>query len=159
MERNQQMEQFSRAYVYAVAAVAGANVLRWDIDDDSIDIGFGWKKARRARLEAQLKCTAARTPDNGCVKLPISMKNYDDLRADDVVVPRILVVLVVPEPVADWLDQTPERLLIRRCAWWRSLAGLPDVENETKITIDIPTSNVFSPDALTRLLEDAGASR
>ena len=57
MELPQRMEQFSRAYVHAIAAVAGANVLQWSVDDDSIDVGFGVKSKRRARLEAQLKCT------------------------------------------------------------------------------------------------------
>lgn len=40
MTEEQQKEQFSVAYVRAVAAVAGINIYRPEVDDDSVDIGF-----------------------------------------------------------------------------------------------------------------------
>ncbi|MEZ2225342.1 MAG: hypothetical protein ACBR50_03540 [Microcoleus sp.] len=38
MELNQQKELFSKAYVRAVAAVAGFSVNQLEVDDDSIDL-------------------------------------------------------------------------------------------------------------------------
>ncbi len=151
MSVSQRMEQFSRAYVQAVAAVAGVNVLQWSVDDDSIDIGFGVKNKHRARLEAQLKCTYAHGMKDDGLAFPLSLKNYDDLRAD-VIVPRILVVAVVPSDPREWLEQTREQLVLRRCAWWTSLHGAPDTENETKVTVRLLPDKVFTPEALQSLL-------
>ncbi|TMQ03035.1 MAG: DUF4365 domain-containing protein [Deltaproteobacteria bacterium] len=52
-------------------------------------------------------------------------KNYDDLRHTDYVTPRILVVVFVPEQVADWTTHTEQELTMRYCAYWASLRGLP----------------------------------
>ena len=64
MDLNQQKEQFSRAYVQAVAAAAGFATYIPDVDDDSIDMGIaagGKESRRRPRLELQLKCTAGKS--------------------------------------------------------------------------------------------------
>ena len=156
MELPQRTEQFSRAYVHAIAAVAGANVLQWSVDDDSIDVGFGVKSKRRARLEAQLKCTYAHEVKRDGLAYPLPVKNYDDLRAPTLV-PRILIVLVVPPEPCDWLDQTASQLVLRRCAWWTSLRGAPDTNHETSVTVKLPYENLWTPGALQGLLAEAGA--
>lgn len=56
------MEQFSRAYVAALAAQAGCNSARPEVDEDSVDIALSMKdipgcKRSRGKLEMQLKCT------------------------------------------------------------------------------------------------------
>jgi len=56
MDLNTQKEQFSIAYVRAVAAVAGVKILRAEVDDDSIDIGFERSGGCAAKLDLQLKC-------------------------------------------------------------------------------------------------------
>ena len=40
-----------------------------------------------------------------------AIKNYDDLRAD-VIAPRLLVVVCVPEDCEDWTRQTEEHLCL-----------------------------------------------
>ena len=63
MTPQQQKEQFSIAYVRAVAAAARVNIYKLEVDDNSIDIGFASKlvlgNARKLRLEAQLKSSAS----------------------------------------------------------------------------------------------------
>ncbi len=40
MHISQQQEQFSRAYVHAIASVAGFTIYTPQVDDDSVDLGI-----------------------------------------------------------------------------------------------------------------------
>lgn len=155
MTEAQQKEQFSIAYVRAVAAVAGVNIYRQELDDESVDIGFSARVveglAQRPRLEAQLKCTQNLTQIGDNWRFPLSIGNYNDLRADGIV-PMILVVLRVPSISGDWLEQSPESLILRHAAFWVSLAGEPETSNTDNVTVSIPIANVFSVRALRQLL-------
>src|SRR3954454_9711632 len=101
MDIAQRKEQFSHAYVRAVASVAGYTVYKPEVDDDSVDLGLAAKgrgdTIRSPRLEMQLKCTAQNVVRTAHVGFELNKKNYDDLRGSDLLVPRILVVVVVPE--------------------------------------------------------------
>lgn len=154
MHITRQMEQFSRAYVAAIAAQAGCNSSRPEVDDDSVDIVLSMKgmtncKRTRAILEIQLKCThsADFSGEKEDFPFPLSIKNYDDLRAE-VIVPRLLVVVHVPKDCQDWTRQTEEQLCLYRCAYWLSLAGRPESDNNTSVTVHIPRANIFSVEFL-----------
>ncbi len=153
MHLTMRMEQFSRAYVEAVAAVADFNIMSWAVDNDSIDVGFGTSKRHHARLEAQLKATYSRLKrDEKELRFPLSLKNYNDLRSDTCV-PRILIVMAMPsqEPEA-WIEQDSTRLVLMHCAWWRSLSGEPSTTNTDSVTVPIPIENIFSPKGLTHIM-------
>ena len=81
-------------------------------------------------------------------------KNYDDLRTDTMV-PRILIVVLMPKDNADWLTQTEEELCLRQCAYWASLEGQPPTSNTASVTVQIPTSNIFSTKQLIDLMQKA----
>ncbi len=149
MNQNLQKEQFSIAFVRAVAAVAGVKVLRTEVDDDSIDIGLERAGGCAPKLDLQLKCTADPLPTGGDISFPLKLKNYDDLRRATVA-PRWLVTLFVPTDCADWLTvaNPPTEVVLRRCAWWTSLDGLPDVDNTSSVTVELPRGNLFTPEAL-----------
>lgn len=156
MHITQQMEQFSKAYVRAIAAQAGCNTSVPDVDDDSVDLELSIKdipKARysRGRLDLQLKSTSDFKITNGEFSFPLPIKNYNDLRAK-VVYPRILVVLLLPALLQEWSKQTQKYLSIRYCAYWLSLAGKPESQNTTRITVHIPTENIFSAKFLRRAM-------
>jgi hypothetical protein len=152
MELNQRKEQFSHAYVKAVAAVAGFAWSKPSVDDDSIDMALGMKggggTVRSPRLEMQLKCHAAEIPTEDEFGFVLSMKNYDDLRDPAVDVKRILVVAIVPDALADYLHESETQLSLRRCAYWVSLRGLPESANETTITVRIPRRQRFTVESL-----------
>ena len=102
----------------------------------------------RPRLDLQLKCTA----DEGVLHdellhFPLKIKNYKDLSHEGLV-PHALIVVLVPNQVDDWLSQTEEELVLRRCAYWFSLLGEPAVDNVESITVRIPRANQFTPQAL-----------
>ncbi len=156
MDINQQKEQFSITYIRAIAAVAGYSLYRPEVDNDSVDLGIvsrgGTGKILSPRLELQLKCTAREILEENYLKYPLSLKNYNDLKIN-ALVPRILVVVLVPEKITDWIKQTESELCLRYCAYWVSLRGSPDTENITNVTIEIPRSNQLTPDALQAIIE------
>ena len=129
-----QKEEFSRAYVQAVAACAGFAWSRPSVDDDSVDMSLHQTGAagtvHSPRIELQIKCKAAPTPDTESFSHSVKLKNYDDLRVDNVLVPRILVIVLVPDDVKDWLHCSEAELAVRRCGYWVSLRGSPASENE-----------------------------
>jgi Domain of unknown function (DUF4365) len=125
MDSNRQKEQFSDAFVVAVAAAAGFVTGRWDVDDDSIDwqiaAAGGQGTLRSPRLELQLKCTASPSVAEGSIHFPLPAKNYEDLIPANLAVPRILVVVIVPKLTSDWFTLSDESLILRNCAYWASL--------------------------------------
>ena len=160
MDLSQRKEQFSRVYVRAVATVAGFTVYQPEVDDDSIDLGIAGRVAhdipRRPRIELQLKCTSVNTLRGDHIVYPLKRKNYDDLRLDDPIVPRMLVVVLVPGDESQWLRQTDEQLCLHRGAYWRSLRGLGESRALAKVAIRLPRQNLFSVEGLQSLMTRAG---
>ncbi|HJT33108.1 MAG TPA: DUF4365 domain-containing protein [Pirellulales bacterium] len=157
MDLNQRKEQFSHAYVKAVAAVAGFAWYKPSVDDDSIDLGLaqrgGSGTIRSPRLEIQLKCHAMPIPEADDFGFWLDLKNYDDLRDERVEVKRILVVVLVPDDLADYLVENEQQLAMRRCAYWLSLRGFPPTENDTGQTIRISRSQRFTVQSLQGMME------
>ena len=152
MDLNAQKEQFSRAYVQAVAAVAGYAWSEPSVDDDSIDLTLSAKGAggtiRSPKVDLQLKCHAATTPTGDQISFPLKIKNYEELRDDTVLVPRILVVLLVPTSPTDWLTYTEQELSLRRAAYWVCLHSQPTRTNKSTVTVPVPRDQHFDADGL-----------
>ena len=155
MQLSMKKEEFSRAFVLAIAAKAGCSNSKPSVDCDSVDLtlsmdGIQGALLQSAGLDIQLKCTSQDLENDGVFKFPLPIKNYNDLRAK-VMTPRILVVVQVPEEIEDWLLQDSDKLCLFKCAYWYSLAGLPDTNNTSSVTVHIPTTQVFTA----KFLEDA----
>jgi hypothetical protein len=157
MDLNQQKEQFSIAFLRATVAVAGYACYNSDVDDDSVDCGIAASGTselpRRPRVELQLKCSARLIVHENEVRFPLKIKNYDDLREEELLVPRILVVVLVPEDVGDWLRQSEEELVLRHCGYWTSLRGQPPTENMETVTVTVPRSQQFTVEALQQMIK------
>ena len=90
MTENEQKQQFSIAYIQAVAARAGYACQANLVDDDSVDVTLaasGWVHntvvLRSPRLEVQLKATAQNILRPDHLAFPLPLKNYNDLRMLD----------------------------------------------------------------------------
>lgn len=155
-----QKEALGQAYVRAVIAKAGFNFAKDEFDyglDGTIkevdqrgdgryfDTGFG--------INFQLKSTSAVSFSDNEVIYDLESKNYNDLIIETTTWPNILVLFVLPEDEENWLSVTSDRLVIKQCAWWCSLEGLPPTPNNTPKRIRIPNNQVFSPSALKELME------
>ena len=146
------MEQFSRAYIQAVASAAACTVSRPEIDIDSIDLILKRKTigtaVRSPQLDVQVKATAADCVAVNEVKFPLKIKNYNELRDPDFSVPRILVVVVMPENIEQWMEHNEDGLALKKCGYWLSLQEAADTDNEHTITVSIPRTQVFDVNGL-----------
>ena len=152
MTPNLQMEQFSLAYIRAVASSAGYHVTRPETDMDSVDGLLLSDAGRRPRIEFQAKATSRDLLRTDGIYFPLPVKNYDGLRVETPLIPRILIVLLMPVEEAEWLTQTGDELCQRHCAYWRSLEGEPAVPNTQTVTVRLPLDNMFSRDQLDGLM-------
>lgn len=67
--------------------------------------------------------------------------------------PRILIVYSMPREKDMWLTVNKEETLLRKCAWWCSLKGYPEVENKERVVIDIPLDQQLTPEVLVQLMQ------
>jgi hypothetical protein len=147
-------EQVSKAFILAMASLAGCSVAEPKPDDDSIDWTLSCRLApRRPKLDLQVKSTNDGTGTEGAIHYPLKRKNYDELILADLLTPRLLVLVVVPPDPLAWLTASPEALVLRHCAYWVSLRGLPATDNETSVTVQVPRANLFDVSALMGLMQ------
>jgi hypothetical protein len=154
MDLSTRKERFSLAYIAAVAAKAGFDLTEPKVDVDSVDGTLIAHAGRRPRIDFQAKATARDVLDDEMLRYPLTIKNYDDLRAD-VIIPRLLIVVVLPQAQEDWLSHSEDALVLRHCGYWHSLAGAPETDNQTSVTVAIPRIQCFDPDALQDLMQQA----
>ncbi len=87
------------------------------------------------------------------------MKNYGDLRIETQT-PRLLVVLELPRKEERCLTVTAEKLVLRRCAYWRSLQrDHHDVTDQQTVTVHISAQNIFNVGALRHLMGQSRAGK
>lgn len=157
LDPNMCKERLSDAYLQAVVTTARMSMTKPSVDNDSVDWTIAMKggmgKYSSPRLEVQLKCTSDAVDNNSDeIKYPLKLKNYQELRAEDLYVPRILVVVFVPDDIDRWVEQTEETLLVRHCGYWLSLRGMPESSNSTSVTVSIPRTQIFTAVALKEMM-------
>ena len=153
MHLNDQKEQFSLAYIHAVAACAGYQLEIPDSPDrHSVD---GRLFSDAEIIEVQAKATSQDIERDGIVRFPLPVKNHDDLRNPDAMALRLLVVVQLPDDPGAWLDQTQDQLCLAGRGVWRILRGEPATQNADSVTVQIPTSNRFDRDGLIGLMRRA----
>ena len=150
-------EFFSEAYIAAISAVAGFSFEYKKVDRNSIDVFItqridGNNCPQIEELKIQLKCTYAHTPQNGVLTYPLKIKNYNDLRQESLLIPRILVVVYTPNlPRINWLQHNNNHLILKYEAFWVSLRGRGSVTNTT--TININLKQKFTVSSLQALMD------
>jgi len=60
---------------------------------------------------------------------------------------------VLPEDEATWVHHTVDALVLRRCAYFRKMTGLPAITADST-TVRLPKTNVFSPDDLQAMMTE-----
>jgi hypothetical protein len=148
---NERKRAFSMAYLRAVSAVVGYSVSVPESDYDSVDLIVRSRQGKRMGLEFQVKCSARDDLRGDAFPFSLSKKNYDDLRADSIL-PRYLLVVLVPDDIGFWLRQNERLMLYRRCGYWTSLRSLEPRPDQDSITVPIARANILTPDALRALM-------
>ena len=104
--------------------------------------------------------TRVLSPDSdrcNSISFPLKVKNYEELRDDTVLVPRLLVVVLVPDDVGDWLSDTESELSLRRSGYWVSLRGEPATQNSSTVSVQIPRGQRLNPDGLRGIMQRIGS--
>ena len=142
--------------ISAVAADAGVSVLRPGLDYHSADGVLISSFGRRPRIEFQVKATSRDIVRGDGLRLPVSVRNYDELRLESLV-PRILIATLMPVESEPWLSQNDDELSLHGSIYWVSLVGMPAVSNVVTVTVLIPTANVFDRTQLEAMMSRAEA--
>jgi hypothetical protein len=156
---NDQKEEFSIAYVNAVASVAGCSTTRSPrlVDNSGIDMTIRNSnilgRFSHPSLDVQLKCTSAIEIEQqqGIIKHPIPVSNYNTLIKESCN-PIILILVIVPDDIKEWIEIDREKTVMKRCGYWISLSGNKSTENQSNITISIPSSNIFNQSSLNTIM-------
>jgi hypothetical protein len=152
MDTNTRKEMFSYAYVKAVASVAGysVEVKSRSMDNVGVDLTVEMPGETEEflfpRFDAQVKCTSSLSIiHEKSIKFSLPVKNYKNLISTKSLVPQILIVVMVPEKVSDWIDISEESILMKKCGYWVSLKGQSSTQNSTNITVELPRENTALP--------------
>jgi len=159
VDSNIQKEEFSYAYIYAIAATAGCAVQRTTTPLDRLGVDLMITGVNNQDiidfplLYVQVKCTSRQVLTANALRYPLSVKKYEELRIRDRYPPLILIIVIVPDQVNDWLNQSEAELCLKRCAYWISLADQAPTQNQETITVYIPRDNIFTANVLKTIMQ------
>jgi len=163
--RQHQQDGLGIAYVQAIAAMAGCNMTIHSIHDYKVDGSF--HKVVKIRnlieqtghtLEFQLKSSYDYKITGGFVKFDLEVKNYNHLvrRSNDPNGTRaILILFCMPKNLVDWVNLTPEQMIMRHCCYYHQLKG-QETENDYTQVVNIPQNQLLTDITLRSLLDIVG---
>jgi len=165
MPETQRSENFSCAYIRAIAAHVGLGILLKE-NDFGIDISFtsiisyqplSPKRKKRyiedphaIPLRFQIKSTKNWIFVDDMVRCRLEAKAYDDAVYARGALP--LLMMCLPSTFEDWYRQNEDALQLRNCCYyWKPSANATMTPNDSNKTIYIPRSQQFTPQVLTEL--------
>lgn len=154
-------EDFSRAYVLAVAAKSGVIVSINDRNHDyGIDGSFhqvsiidGRRVESGVNIDFQLKATSRDIIKEEYVSFTVDANTNNSLalrQGKPHCSPVILIVLCMPPEPEEWLKLSEDELILRKCCYWSKISSF--TSNLNSCIIEIPRSQMFTPEALEQLL-------
>jgi hypothetical protein len=154
-------ELLQRAYISAIASIAGVNV---HIDKAEFDYGIdgNFVIIRQAsngslfpdgRLEFQMKASTEVSVKKNHITYNLDAKTYNKLvqRACD---PAMLILLILPKEQEQWVSLSKDEMILRKCCYWHFLVDLPPSPNSQTVSIKIPINNVLTPEIIVKHLEN-----
>lgn len=161
LRHKDRMEMLQDSYLRAVAAAAGCQMSKPD-PDDGIDWIITHTSASHTAdcqvdLKVQLKSTSATgaNPENGSVSVRVKNDRFRLLSRSPVMVSRILVAMILPKDVEEWISADHDMFILRHCCYWINLEGrVPTGESET--VVSVPTTKIFDDKALCEIMERIG---
>lgn len=140
-------EQLSLAYVRSVIFDAGCN-LSFPAVDLGIDGTIEAPRGGMSKVDFQLKSTTRQLElRDGNILYDLRVENYNQLIVSDDA-PRVLILYLMPNEREEWISQSESELCMRKCAYWASLMEMPLSRNNSTQRVELPLTNIFSPDGL-----------
>lgn len=165
MDTNTKKEEFSYGYLKMIGAKSGLAIENHNrsIDNQGIDISIVYageiRNVDTPRIDAQVKCTSQDIEKEDYINFSLDIKTYEKLRSESVYVPIILIVVLVPTDLDEWIDIDNDRTISKKCAYWISLTGFPKSENKESITVKIPKKNLITPESLSNIIKQEAEKR
>lgn len=165
MDTNTKKEEFSYGYLKMIGAKSGLVIENHgrSIDNQGIDIQIVYageiENVHTARIDAQVKCTAQDIDKEDYINFSLDIKTYEILRNKFVYVPIILIVVLVPKDLDEWIDIDGERTISKKCAYWISLTGFPASNNLNNLKVRIPKNNLITPESLSNIIKQEAEKR
>jgi hypothetical protein len=156
-------QALNKAYVQAIAAKAGV-VIYEPKDDFGTDLAFAKvtrrQSGRRTDTKSiivpfQLKASKDWAFRGDTVIYDLEAKNYNDMVDESSM--EVLILMCLPATFDEWLYQDEECLRLHKCCYYWQPSDHIETPNENTIRIVIPRSQIFTSEALTRLLDQAQA--
>jgi hypothetical protein len=110
------------------------------------------KVLNKPQIDIQAKCQMSGMAASDPISYSLDLETYDALRDVKVCIPRILVLVLVPDDVQEWITQSEHTLMLRHCAYWVSLKAMQPSTNSATQTIHIPRKNLFGPQVLQTMM-------
>ena len=111
-----------------------------------------WPGTNASNAHIAMKCTTRAAVSKAALAYDLDVKNYDDLRVRGPVVPRLLVVVVLPPDELDWLSFGGDGMTVRGRAYWKSLAGAAATAARRTVRVTMPRDQALTPAALRALM-------
>ena len=154
-----QEEALSLVYAKAVAAHAGYVTAKRDYDRDGVDLQIVAGGQMRPALDVQLKATSTLSESgDSVVRFPLKVGNYDLLR-EPTMIPRLLILLDLPNDSDRWVTITDDELVLRHRAYWLNLRDAEETLNRWTVTVSIPRENLFTVESLRDLMDQSRQGR
>ncbi|HRJ60618.1 MAG TPA: DUF4365 domain-containing protein [Azospirillaceae bacterium] len=153
---NDVKERLSIAYLTAVAAHAGCELMEVKTQRDGVDVLIKpITGATHLMIRVQAKATSRLSRINGGALFSFQLDRYVyDLLRRPSVMPALLVVYDMPEDPEEWVVVTAEKTALRRAGFWKDLRGAPEVEADSA-AVRISPSNIFDKSAIVDVLTRA----
>lgn len=150
-----------------LASAAGLTVARAEPDVTGDDFTIGHKgvvgNIRHPKIDVQVKSGSRPGADckDGHWKYRMQAKHFNELAGTDFVLPRFLVLVIVPGHSADYATASHDVLVLKHAAFWLSLEDRQPVNRapDTKVPVDVPIDNLLTVDVLRTLMAPADSAR
>lgn len=158
LHRNVHQGSYGEAFIYALACAAGFTVGRQHLDVHGVD----WQIAsagprgslRDPRIEVQVKTWSRAGESTSTWTGRLRTLHFNGLAGTGFMIPRFLVVVIVPEDAGAYVRADPAAMTLSHAAYWLSLADQPPVdtdEHET-VQVQVPKQNLLTAETLTALV-------
>ncbi|MFC4534604.1 DUF4365 domain-containing protein [Sphaerisporangium dianthi] len=158
------MQTLQIGYLHAVAAAAGCSLqphhqdyrgIDWDVTHGA---SLHLSEEKEATIKVQLKATTQYPlpPDGEDFALTLSNRHLRKLNYQNPSIPRLLVAMLTPADMAEWVKADHALTELRRCCYWVNLAGV-QLSGKDRTTIRIPAEQIFDDVALCEIMIRVGA--
>jgi hypothetical protein len=149
-------ERLSLAYLMAVAAHAGCDVLHPNVDRNGIDALIKPISGAPVQIDVQMKSTIQNLRINGgdIISYQLEADRYSKLIRTDAVMPQLFVVYEMPRTQQDWLRVTAHQSKLRHRAYWADLRGMPPAIGGSA-AVHVPVTQPFDAAAIQAIMNKA----